>query len=186
MHSIVKSNNKYALTKKKEPKKEFSLKINDNSAFPSLNQLTTSGKLKPLLSFANATKKEVNKETKDLVGDIIPGWLYIRKQNGKIEYKYGKATDRYPCSDDNFEQRLGKIIFYSRISKEQYERDNDIIRLGDLSEFYGENTLYESFEEEERLLYSNVSETEYSSSSDAEYESYCDTYDNNKFEITAQ
>ena len=181
------SNTSLNLTKKKEPKKEFLLKPNDDSAFPTLNSLTSSTNLKPLLSFANATKKEVIQETADFVSDVEPGWIHIRKNNntGKIEYKYGKSTVRYPCSNDNFEQRLSRIIFNNRLAIEQYERDSDIIRLGDLSEYYGEKTIYEMFEEEERLL-NNQNDSDNSSSSETEYETYLDTYENNKFEINGQ
>ena len=176
---------KINLTKKKEPKKEFSLKEHE-SAFP---ELTISNRnLKPLLSFANATKnKEVSDESTDLIkSDVIPGWVHIQKNNGKIEYKYGKSTDRYSCSDDNFENRLSSIMCNNRLAKEQYERNNDIYRLGDLSEFYGEKTVYELFEEEEFLLYKNNSDSDNSSSSETEYETYLDTYENNKFEINGQ
>ena len=184
-------NNKYIppsktnLTKKKEPKKEFSLKEHD-AAFPALT--TSNNNLKPLLSFANATKnKEVSNGPTDVIkSDVIPGWVHIRTNNGKIEYKYGRSTDRYRCSDDNFENRLSSIMCNNRLAKEQYERNNDIYRLGDLSEFYGEKTIYELFEEEEFLLYNNNSDSDNSSSSETEYESYFDTYENNKFEINGQ
>ena len=72
-----------------------------------------------------------------------------------------------------------------RLAIEQYERDNDIIRLGDLSQYYGEKTIYEMFEEEERLI-NNQPETDNSSSSDTEYESNFDTYEKNKFEFNTQ
>ena len=178
---------KTTLTKKKEPKKEFSLKEHE-SAFPALT--TSNRNLKPLLSFANATKNKevnINEVAADLIkSDVIPGWVYIRTNNGKIEYKYGKSTDRYSCSDDNFEHRLSSIMCNNRLAKEQYERNNDIYRLGDLSEYYGEKTVYELFEEEEFLLYKNNSDSDNSSSSETEYESYFDTYENNKFEINGQ
>jgi hypothetical protein len=177
---------KLNLTKKREPKKEFSLTEHEESAFPALT--ISNNNLKPLLSFANATKnKEVNKDTTDLItSDVIPGWVHIRLNDGKIEYKYGKSTDRYRCSDDNFENRLSSIICKNRLAKEQYERDNDIYRLGDLSDYYGEKTIYELFEEEENLLYNNNSDSDNSSFSETEYESYVDTYENNKFEINGQ
>jgi hypothetical protein len=174
-------NTSLLLTKKREPKKEFSL---NDSAFPSLNSSATSSTLKPLLSFANATKKVVNKASETVINEVKPGWVLIRKNNGKTEYKYGKATNRYPCSDDNFENRLSRVILNNRLAKEQYEIDNDIIRLGDLSTYYGGKTIYEMFEVEERLLY--ASESDNDTSSETEYESYFDTYENNKFEMNTQ
>jgi hypothetical protein len=176
--------NKLNLTKKKEPKKEFSLKDHE-TAFPVLTK--SSNNLKTLLSFANATKNKVTNTTSDLSrSDVIPGWVHIRLNNGKIEYKYGRATNRYYCSDDNFENRLSNIMFNNRLAKEQFERDNDIYRLGDLSEYYGKKTIYESFEEEDVLLYKNNSDSDNSSSSETDYESYVDTYENNKFEVNGQ
>jgi hypothetical protein len=172
------------LTKKKEPKKEFSLHANDNSAFPSLSQTSNASNVRVTLSFANATKNKINSVNEVIATDSKPGWVHIRKNNGKIEYKYGKSTRRYPCSDDNFENRLNHTIFNIRLLKEQYERDNDIIRLGDLSEYYGEKTLHEMFEEEERLIYVNESDNDSSSLSETEYEQYFVTYENNKFEFT--
>jgi hypothetical protein len=170
-------------TQKKEPKKEFSLNANE-TAFPALNQLRKPNNLKPLLSFANAAKTQIKQSDSPIVSDVIPGWVHIRNNNGKIEYKYGKPTNRYPCSRDNFENIVSRIVFNNRLAKEQYERDNDINRLGDLSEYYGEKTIYEMFLEEERLLYVNSSDN--SSSSDTEYETHFDTYENNKFEINTQ
>ena len=38
-----------------------------------------------------------------------------------------------------------------RLAKEQYDRDRDLERLGDLSEYYGAPTIQELFEEGERL-----------------------------------
>ena len=176
---ISNSNTSLNLTKKKEPKKEFQLKADDDLAFPTLNPSTQSTNQKPVLSFANATKKEVNKQRVDIVSDVKPGWVHIRKHNGKIEYKYGKVTECLPYYNDN------NSIFNNRLAKEQYERDSDIIRLGDLSEYYGKKTIYEQFEDEERLL-NNQNDSDNSSSSDTEYESYIDAYDNNKFDFNVQ
>jgi hypothetical protein len=179
-NTSLQTNTSLNLTKKREPKKEFLLNPDDNSAFPTLNPLTASTNLKPALSFANATKKELDKERVDIVSDVKPGWVHIRKHKGKIEYKYGKATEIFPYYNDN-----NNSIFNNRLAIEQYERDSDIIRLGDLSEYYGEKTIYEMFEEEERLM-NNTNDSDNSSSSETEYESYFDTYDNNKFDFNAQ
>jgi hypothetical protein len=175
------------LTKKKEPKKEFSLEDQTN-AFPSLSRSDIdNNNNRPILSFANATKAEKIKPTEDTTSDIIPGWIHIRKSDGTIEYKEGPPTTRYPCSYDNYDVKLSSAMFKNRLAKDQYERDNDISRLGDLSEYYGEKTLYEMFADEDRLLYS-TRDNENSSSS--EYSDYDDYYDNtlfeNKFESTNQ
>lgn len=62
-------------------------------------------------------------------------------------------------------QRLGNILFKHRIEREQYHRDMDVERLGDLSEFYGQPTLVEMYENDSRLQLNddelNSSDNEY-------------------------
>ena len=74
-----------------------------------------------------------------------PGWVYIRKNNGAIQYKYGEPIlweNRNHLEDI----KLGNILFKYRIAREQYERDMDVERLGDLSEYYRQPTLDEIYE----------------------------------------
>lgn len=184
-----------SLTKKKEPKKEFSI-LSQSTSFPIL--ATSSDKsqnahvTRVKMSFANAAKQQDLEKQPDQQQQekTQPGWIHIRNNNGKIEYKNGAQTERYPCSDDNFEVRLGNIMFKNRLAKEQYERDNDIFRLGDLSEFYGEKTVFEIYADEERRIYKSNSNKftdndndNASSSSDSDYDDYINY---NKFENRLQ
>ena len=137
------------LTKKTELKKEFSIKAIENE-FPSL-QNKNIGKNINIMSFANATKTEVLKE-KEIEHEVIPGWVHIYYNKGKIEYKYGEPSNRYSFVDDS-ERINSRMMFNYRLAKDQYEIDNDVARLGDLSEYYGDRPLKEMYEEYEREIY---------------------------------
>ena len=129
-------------TKKKEPKKEFSL---DNpELFPSLGEsLKNSNNRKPM-SFSSAAAKKIE-EPVIIKAEVAPGWVHIRKLNGKIQYKYGDPVVRFDYAQHE-EMVLGNILFNYRMAAQQYERDMDVLRLGDLSEYYGEPTLAEMHE----------------------------------------
>ena len=150
-------------TEKKSLKKEFSL-ANDQNAFPSLSSHLTPAQ-QPFRSFAQATTQTApvspNSTAANLFKTVPPGWVYIRNNNGQIQYKYGPADyQRYSsATSDDSDTLLAQYILKYRLAKEQYVRDNDISRLGDLSEYYQTKTLHEMFdEEEERILL----KTEYS------------------------
>ena len=153
-------------TKKKEPQKEFS--TNDHALFPSLGETLNKNKNNPL-SFSSAASKKIE-PPKIVKAEVAPGWVHLRKMNGKIEYKYGsiKPYDYKRSEQDAIV--LGNILFKYRVEREQYERDSDIIRLGDLSEFYGEPTLAEQYENDIAALYEekNTNNDSYSEGSDTE------------------
>jgi len=152
-------------TEKTALKKEFSLAEHLN-AFP---LLTTNHKTnnRTLLSFAQSLKTA--KDTKDasdpLVMDVLPGWVNIKYDDkGAIQYKYGKTSNRYPVSDPAVDNEvLGNVLLNYRLAREQYERDNDVSRLGDLSEYYGARSLNELFAEEEILMQREIENENYSS-----------------------
>lgn len=104
-----------------------------------------------LANYAKAVKvTEPNKPVSNK--KFLPGWLYIRKKNAKIQYYYDEIySNRYPCGDTYIDQELkmSNIILKYRLAREQYERDNDVVRLGDLSDYYNANTMQEMFEEED-------------------------------------
>jgi len=146
-------------------KKEFSLAEQLN-AFP---LLTTNHKTnnQSLLSFAQSLKTAKDtKNTSDLLAtDVLPGWVTIQYDDkGAIQYKYGKTTNRYPVSDPAIDNEiLGNVLLNYRLAREQYERDNDVSRLGDLSEYYGTRSLVELFAEEEILMQREIDNENYSS-----------------------
>uniref|UniRef100_A0A6C0IIA8 Uncharacterized protein n=1 Tax=viral metagenome TaxID=1070528 RepID=A0A6C0IIA8_9ZZZZ len=186
------NNNKYIppnrqsfTTKKKELKKEFSLE-SQASAFPSLSRNDNDKINKPLLSFANATKtKQTEEVVTAVVSDVLPGWIHIRNNNGKLECKAGKPTTRYPCSDDHIEVKLSNAMINNRLAKAQYERDNDVNRLGDLSQYYGAKTLLELFADEEEAMQNTTDNDNLSSSEYSDYEDSNNIF-GNKFENSNQ
>ena len=164
------------------PQKEFSLAAHA-TAFPTLQQASNNSPVKPLLSFAHATQTELKSATAPTINTVLPGWVYIRYNNGEVEYKYGQPSNRYPLTTAS-EHRLSQLLLKYRLAKEQYLRDADIDRLGDCSAYYGAQTIYDLFAEEERLR-SRSREDYYdshSSSSELDYDGYVETFANNKFE----
>jgi hypothetical protein len=165
-------NNRFStlrLTKKTEPKKTFS--INNNNEFPVLSKTNNNDKTK--MCFANATKRENKAKVID-VPDVLPGWVHIRSKNCKVEYKYGKISNRYFDHNADNDRIQSLLMFKYRVERDQYEIDNDIARLGDLSEYYGQQRLSELYEEEERLI--NSEERHYSESEEYnEVEEYNDS-----------
>jgi len=145
-------------TKKKELKKEFAI---DQTAFPSLaatiKRPTTSG---TPISFSSAAAKKVE-PPKVVKIDILPGWVHIRRNKGIIQYKYGKEVTR-PA--DESDEVISRIILKNRIAREQYDRDRDIDRLGDLSEFYGQLTLDEIYEKDLEIVLDDSESSDYSES----------------------
>ena len=157
------NNKKYVppTTEKKELKKEFSLQP---EAFPTLSGTTS----KPPLSFAQAAQKTPVKTATNNTAVLLPGWLYIRRAKGMIEYKSGPPSQKAASeAEAEAENRLGRLLVKYRLAKEQYTRDNDVMRLGDLSEYYNTPTLQEQFAEEDIAML----KTDYvsSDSSDAEH-----------------
>jgi len=149
-------------TKKKEPQKVFSM---DNTLFPSLGETFKKYANNPL-SFSSAAAKKIE-QPKIIKADVAPGWVHIRRRNGKTEYKYGIPV---PLFDNREREEImfNNMLFKIRMEEQQYERDMDVLRLGDLSEYYGEPTLAEIHDDE--MQYKNNDE-DYSSSdeSDGDY-----------------
>lgn len=130
-------------TKKKElGKKEFSLDNPD--LFPSLGETLKNSNINKPMSFSSAAAKKIE-EPIIVKPKVAPGWVHIRNLNGKIAYKYGDPVSRINYAEHE-ETVLGNILFNYRMKAEQYERDMDVLRLGDLSEYYGEPTLAEIHE----------------------------------------
>lgn len=146
-------------TKKKEPQKVFSL---DNSLFPSLGENL---KANNPLSFSSAAAKKIE-QPKLIKAEVAPGWVHIRRRNGKTEYKYGIPV---PIFDNREREEMifNNMLFKIRMEEQQYERDMDVLRLGDLSEYYGEPTLAEIHDDEMR----NKKNDKYYSSSSSSDES---------------
>ena len=136
-------------TKKKELKKEFAM---EQTAFPSLGDTIKQPVNRGTpISFSSAAAKKVE-IPKPVETDVLPGWVLIRQHGGKIQYKYGKPILQND-DEDRAEQILSRIILKNRIAREHYDRTIDIERLGDLSEFYGQPTLTEIYENDLAAVY---------------------------------
>lgn len=147
-----------AKAEKKALKKEFSLEATPE-AFPSLSAAYKDKNNQPSKSFANATKTEIIKPQK-LVSEVKPGWVHIRKHNREFQFKYGPPSDRNPHPCEISEVRYGELLVKHRLAKEQYDRERDLERLGDLSEYYGEPTIHELFDKEERKMLKSIDSSE--------------------------
>jgi len=147
-------------TKKKEPQKVFSL---DNSLFPSLGENYTANSP---LSFSSAAAKKIE-QPKLIKAEVAPGWVHIRRHNGKTEYKYGIPIPIFD-NREREEMMFNNMLFKIRMEEQQYERDMDILRLGDLSEYWNEPTLAEIHDDEMQ----NKNNDEYYSSSDESEDDY--------------
>ena len=150
------NNNNNKLTDKKELKKKTHLDINNTAAFPTLGNNTTTKST--VLSFSAAAAaatsqiKEVKPDAADnaVKEEILPGWVNIRKNNNQIQYKYGEVVYDFK-KEERENTQLSNVLFKYRIEREQYERDIDVERLGDLSEFYNLPTLMESYNSDDLL-----------------------------------
>jgi hypothetical protein len=139
-------------TEKTALKKEFSLEAQTQAeAFPTLSSVRKPHA--PLLSFAQVAQTAPLTRAVSTTTALLPGWVYIRRQAGKIEYKSSDQT-RYPSleSVEEADARLGRLLVKYRLAKAQYERDNDVLRLGDFSEYYNTPTLQEQFDAEDIAL----------------------------------
>jgi hypothetical protein len=129
------------IAKKTALKKEFAM---EPSAFPALGETfkKTATRGTPI-SFSSAAAKVVE-TPKEVAEEVLPGWVHMRYKDGQIQYKYGK-----PCLNAADPVRMdyvqSRIILKNRIEREQYDRNWDIERLGDLSEFYGQPLLAELY-----------------------------------------
>jgi len=135
------------LAKKTELKKGFAL---DQMAFPSLGDtLKKPANAGTPISFSAAAAKKVEAPVIKQI-EVLPGWVHIRRIGGEIQYKYGEVILTQADADriERADQIMNRIIVKNRIAREEYDRTRDIERLGDLSEYAGQPTLEELFENE--------------------------------------
>ena len=136
---------------KKSP--EFSL--NDTSLFPTLevsNGNHKSAKSNVIMSFAAAAKYEEPKK-EVIISEYKPGWVYIRKNKGVIEYKYipqdHKTMMEHLKNQLKYEETQDLRSLKSLLARLQWEQDKQNITLGDLSPFHNsisiEERLYEDY-----------------------------------------
>ena len=137
-------------TEKKELKKE--LQLNNPTLFPTLSGSSLSPQhQKPPISFSSAVAKRIEAaEVKK--SDVDPGWVHIRKHKGIIQFKNGPLVPFIDYTEQEDKFICDKLYKY-RLARQQYDQDMDVMRLGDLSDYFGEPTLVEiqeAYEEEEK------------------------------------
>jgi hypothetical protein len=161
----TKDNNKSSKSKSKS-----SSSNNSSSNSTTTTELKNREKITSFSSIASTKVIEKKDTTATEETKLLPGWVYIRKNNtktGTMEYKYVESTISQHELELAYQEneRLGRILFKYRIAREQYQRDMDVERLGDLSEFYGEPTLIEMYENDSNLHFNeddmNFSDNDY-------------------------
>ena len=139
-------------TEKKELKKE--LQLNNSTSFPQLStsSLSSTQQKNPAISFSSAVAKRIEADKEEVKkSDVQPGWVHIRKHKGIIQFKNGTPVPFKDYSEQEDKFICDKLYKY-RLARQQYDQDMDVVRLGDLSDYYGEPTLVEiqeAYEEEE-------------------------------------
>jgi hypothetical protein len=113
MH-IIKNNN---FTQNRKPKKqEFKETEND---FPSLGGPTTT---QNTIDFSNiGKKKEKKKEEKKKENEVESGWVVIRREKGKIVYKYGDKFPQPESIQEDENERIQRAIDKIIARYEYYE-----------------------------------------------------------------
>ena len=160
-------------TEKKQLKKEFALTAN---AFPTLGETIPKSKGMIMSFSAAAGKKTATAPAAEKKSEVLPGWVHIRRHDGKIQYKYGPAFDNpNRRSEEESDIILGNILARYQIEREQYERDMDVERLGDLSYYYNASNLSEMYDQvSEMYKRENANNANNSYNSDYEYNNYSD------------
>ena len=157
MHSGNNNNNipppSFTLNKRKIKTEEFNLneKIDvfptlGETFKPSSNTAAIAGTNK--MNFASVAKYVDTSVKEEKVVEVQPGWVHIRKHNGKIEYKYGSqkhdpSLEWYFVQEDAF---IDKNFIKSIIARLQYAQDYENESLGDLSEYYDLPNIQEKLE----------------------------------------
>jgi len=102
-----------------------------------------------------------NKEKEEKEQDKVrPGWVLIRKHDGKIQYKYGKERINWYLEKSFIRETFKheRLILKYKIAREQWDRDRENDYLGDLSPYYNEPTIKEKLDSvSRRKRYINVS-----------------------------
>lgn len=110
-----------------------------------------------IINTKNTEKKESEPPNEDTPP---PGWVYIKREEGMIYYKYGIMSDSYLSTlieQQKYAERQDRVLFKQRIARLQKDRDimNDL--LGDLSPYWNEKTLYETYNlENENIENENI------------------------------
>ena len=134
-------------------KKPIEFSLTDTSLFPTLESSVNKNKTsKPtIMSFAAAAKyEEPKKEVK--ISEYKPGWVYIRKNKGVIQYKYvqqdHKTMMEYLKNQLKDEESHDLCCLKSLLARLQWDQDKENITLGDLSPFHNSISIEEKLNED--------------------------------------
>lgn len=145
--------NRVEIPKRKIEKKPAEFSLTDTSLFPTLESSVNKNKTaKPtIMSFAAATKHEEPKK-EEKISEYKPGWVYIRKNKGIIEYKYvpqdHKTMMEHLKNQLKDEESHDLCGLKSMIARLQWEQDKENITLGDLSPFHNSISIEEKLNED--------------------------------------
>ena len=151
-------------------------------------------KSKVFLTFLDKEKEIEEKEKKEREAEqeeqeekeekeqdkVRPGWVLIRKHDGKIQYKYGKERINWYLEKSFIRETFkhDRLILKYKIAREQWDRNRENDYLGDLSPYYNEPTIKEKLDSvSRRKRYINVSGQKPVSGID--YDEYNDDSDSN-------
>ena len=154
---------------------EFSL--TDTALFPTLEaSVNNKSANTTIMSFAAATKYEEPKK-EEKISEYKPGWVYIRKNKGVIEYMYEPQLQKTMMEqlqnqlkhEDAHDLRSLK----SFIARLQWDQDRENNHLGDLSPFHNANSIKEQLDQaynndEDEIIQSYVSDNYVNNLSDSE------------------
>jgi hypothetical protein len=143
--------NRSEIPKRAIQKKVPEFSLTDTAIFPTLEATVNNKTVKStIMSFAAAAKYEEPKK-EEKISEYKPGWVYIRKNKGEIEYKYIPQDDKTMMEqlkdqlkhEDAHDLRCLK----SFIARLQWDQDRENSRLGDLSTFHNAISIKEQLEQ---------------------------------------
>jgi len=104
----------------KNNSKESNKSILDEQSFPTLGETMKSPE-KKVMNFASAAKKAEEKiETKPIVSDIKPGWIHIRKINGKIQYRHNMINKNTLEEEMKEDKMISDYLYKKRVATQQW------------------------------------------------------------------
>ena len=107
-----------------------------------------------------AEQEEQEEQEEKEQDKVRPGWVLIRKHDGKIQYKYGKERINWYLEKSFIRETFkhDRLILKYKIAREQWDRTRENDHLGDLSPYYNEPTIKEKLDSvSRRKRYINVS-----------------------------
>lgn len=134
-------------------KEDFPTLLNTKNLKSNNNNAKKNNQKEEVFSFASALNNEKKAEKITIIDETtitttLPGWVSIKRIDGKINYQYGIMTDAYVnmlLEKQKYEKRLDKIYFKRRLDQLQWERDIQNDLLGDLSPYWGKKPLNELY-----------------------------------------